>query len=91
MREEINPQYKDIEGTLITQSAVKSLSKLQDAEKTDFKSSPDFDKAAALFRYGSGKAKVSFAELLDSDDNPVIDVEFYQEVKIKIYFIQNLI
>jgi len=52
----------------------------------EFKSSEAFDSHTAQFRYGIGGASISFAELVDLYDQPVVAAEFDQQVKIKIYF-----
>ena len=54
-----------------------------------FKTSEAFDSRAATFRYGSGGAKISYVELLDEQRNELVDINFDQEVKIKIYFISH--
>jgi lipopolysaccharide transport system ATP-binding protein len=50
------------------------------------KNSQEFDRRVAQFRYGSGEARITYAELLDNTDEPTSMVEFNQEVKIRIYF-----
>ena len=57
---------------------------------TKFKISEDFAKRVALFRYGTGSAKITYAELLDSQGNNLINAEFDQPVEIKIYFTSTL-
>lgn len=52
----------------------------------EFKTSEAFDRRVAQFRYGIGGAKISFAELVDLQEQPVVAAEFDQQVKIKIYF-----
>lgn len=51
-----------------------------------FKTSDEFDKRVSHFRYGSGGAKITFVELLDENDVAVVEAEFNQEVKLRIYF-----
>jgi lipopolysaccharide transport system ATP-binding protein len=50
-----------------------------------FKRSHEFDKRASLFRYGSGGARITYTELLNVNDDQIEQVEFDQEVKIRIY------
>lgn len=52
----------------------------------EFKASEAFDRRVGQFRYGIGGARISFVELLDLNDQPVVAAEFNQQVKIKIYF-----
>ena len=86
MREEINAQHETLKQTHPEQSIIKKPSEFQESYKIQFKSSAIFDNAVALFRHGSGKARISFVELLDSDNNPIDKIAFNQEVKIRIYF-----
>lgn len=51
-----------------------------------FKQSKEFDHRVAQFRYGTGGARIRFAELVDMHDQPVVSAEFNQEVTVKIYF-----
>jgi lipopolysaccharide transport system ATP-binding protein len=53
----------------------------QDASK--FK---HFADSVSLFRYGTGHARVLFAEILDINNSPISQVEFDQEIQIRIYF-----
>ncbi len=53
----------------------------------EFKSSDSFDQRVGLFRYGSGEARISYAELLDGDNQPVTFLKFNQEVQIRLYFV----
>lgn len=55
-------------------------------KSAEFKTSEAFDRSIAQFRYGTGGARISFAELLDLNEQPVVTAEFNQQVKIKIYF-----
>jgi lipopolysaccharide transport system ATP-binding protein len=45
-----------------------------------------FAQRVAQFRYGSGKAKVDYAELLDINDQPLLSADFGQQVKIRFQF-----
>ncbi len=51
-----------------------------------FKKSAIFNEHAAIHRYGNGKAKITFAELLDEEGQPIVNVDFNQQVSIAIYF-----
>ncbi|MEY8716481.1 ABC transporter ATP-binding protein [Francisella philomiragia] len=63
----------------------KDVQKLEQSTAEIFKTSADFDENVAPFRYGSGGARITYVELVDMNDEPVIEAEFNQEVKIKIY------
>ncbi len=52
----------------------------------EFKAPPGFEKQVAHFRYGDGGAKITFAELLDEDFQPISEVEFDQSVFVRVYF-----
>ncbi|MDD5157884.1 ABC transporter ATP-binding protein [Sulfurimonas sp.] len=50
-----------------------------------FKISNEFEKKHAQFRYGSGEVKICYVELLDGSNNPIIEAEFNQNVKVRIH------
>jgi lipopolysaccharide transport system ATP-binding protein len=52
----------------------------------DFKRSEEFNQRVAQFRYGTGEARITYVELLNSADEPIILADFDQSVKIRIYF-----
>jgi lipopolysaccharide transport system ATP-binding protein len=60
---------------------------VQAVEKVNavLKRSDEFDKRVATFRYGSGEVRVTYVELLNTDDESMQSVEFNQEVKIRIH------
>jgi len=45
----------------------------------------EFDKRVALFRHGTGEAKITNVEVLDMNDCLIEEAEFNQEVRIRIY------
>jgi len=59
---------------------------LLDNNSIAFKKSLEFEKKVSQFRYGSGEAKVTYVEVLDTQGSLVIDAEFDQEVIVRIYF-----
>lgn len=59
---------------------------LKPVSSISFKTSDDFDRQAAVFRYGLGHAIVRYVELLDIDENPVIVANFNQQVTVRIHF-----
>lgn len=60
---------------------------VQDPKKStvSLKRSDEFDKRVAGFRYGSGGARITYVELLNKDDAPVLSAEFNQKVKVRIF------
>ncbi len=90
MRENLNEEHKKFArvSTTFSDTNKEQKEKTQSLKKSnlEFKTSEDFDKKVAQFRYGSGGAKITFVELLDMDDKPVVEAEFNQEVKLRIYF-----
>jgi len=95
MREEMSNQAIK-QGTLIediTQGLVSRNIGTASVPIQPFKISAEFEEKVRPFRYGNGKAKVHFVELLDEENAPVLGVEFGQKVKLKIYFecIENVI
>jgi len=86
MREEMN---QDVGGhaTIQTEPIVKHSFLSPKPASQLFKQSEEFERKVQLFRYGSGKARITFAELLDEKGMPLSFIEFNQKVVIKIYFI----
>jgi lipopolysaccharide transport system ATP-binding protein len=48
--------------------------------------SEEFTRRVSQFRYGTGGARITYAELLNMENEPISMVEFDQSVKIRIYF-----
>lgn len=57
----------------------------ESGKERSFITSEDFDKRVAQFRYGSGGAKVTFAELVNENNEPIVEADFNQKVKLRIY------
>lgn len=86
VREEMNKQRQAESLNSIT-SPYKSIEVLPEGTpSSSFKTSDEFDHRVEQFRYGTGGARIRFAELVDEKDDPIVSAEFNQEVKIKIYF-----
>jgi lipopolysaccharide transport system ATP-binding protein len=89
MREEMNDEQRkfmhvsNASTSRGTTTEKKKTSKIGDSV---FKCSEEFDNRVAAFRYGSGGARITYAELLDEYDQPVINVEYNQHVNIVICF-----
>jgi lipopolysaccharide transport system ATP-binding protein len=89
MREEMNAEQRKFtpksKSPILGESAMENRQSVKTVDAV-FKRSEEFDRRVASFRYGSGGAKITYAELLDEHDDPVISVEFDQEVSIAIHF-----
>lgn len=89
MREEMNgEQQKFIRESKTVESCEPSPEGEQAGKSGDvaFKRSEEFDKRVAAFRYGSGGARITYAELLDEHFQPLASVEFDQQVNVVIHF-----
>lgn len=86
MREEMNEEHQKFMRTLANSRSEEQNIAIADALPVHFKTSEEFSKRAALFRYGTGEVKVTLIELLDFHNEPVAVVDFNQEVKVRIYF-----
>ena len=89
MREEMNEEQRKFMRALTSSASSESLPNNENTEKIGnavFKCAEEFDKRVAEFRYGSGGAKITFVEMIGIDDQPLLTVEFNQEVRINIFF-----
>ncbi len=88
MREEMNAEC--VSSTMLPEGTKAETTATLESEGEDdaqeFKTSIEFDKKVAHFRYGDGGARITFAELLDEDSNPINEVEFNQSVLVRVYF-----
>lgn len=89
MREEMNEGQQK---ATLTQTAFNTKEQREESDKSlkkierEFKSSDEFSKRVATFRYGLGGARITCAELLDNHGQSIVSVEFDQEVNVVIYF-----
>jgi len=91
MREEMNEEQRRFVRMSTTFPAVKAVKektelKAPAIQGKEFKEPEDFSHRVEQFRYGSGGARITYVELLNTDDEPINSVEFNQEVRIRIYF-----
>ncbi|MGA3085913.1 MAG: ABC transporter ATP-binding protein [Thermodesulfobacteriota bacterium] len=89
MREEMNAeQCKLTLSTTISKSNELPLENEKTVKIGDvaFKRSEELEKRVAAFRYGSGGARITYAQLVDDHDQPTINVEFNQQVSVVICF-----
>lgn len=85
MRESLNEEHKKFTRVSKTFENTQESQKVQKSDKIEFKRSEEFDKRVAQFRYGNGGAKITYVEFLDINDEPIVEAEFNQEVKLLIY------
>ena len=89
MREEMNAERQEFNRASTSAESREPLLKnglVVEEGGIVFKRSEEFDKRVAVFRYGSGGAKITYVEMLGLDDQPLTTIEFDQEVKINIFF-----
>ncbi|MDN6856450.1 ABC transporter ATP-binding protein [Pseudomonas sp. CAN2814] len=88
MREEMNSQHRD--SLQIKADVAEEPLETSDPETASLSESESqhdaFETRVAQFRYGTAKAKIIYAELLDIDDEPVLSIEFNQSVKVRFRF-----
>ncbi|MGZ8918141.1 MAG: ABC transporter ATP-binding protein [Methylobacter sp.] len=90
MRQEMNAEtrrFSRVSSDLVREPQITEEKTVQTLKKDRavLKRSDEFDKRVAVFRYGSGGARITWVELLNRDDEPIHSVEFNQEVKIRIH------
>ncbi|MCY1426480.1 daunorubicin resistance ABC transporter, ATP-binding protein [compost metagenome] len=87
MREEMNEEHRRfarVSTTFAEKPATPVVSPQSGNEQ--FRICAEFEKRVAQFRYGTGEVKARSVELLNLKDEPVTQVEFNQQVKIRVYF-----
>jgi lipopolysaccharide transport system ATP-binding protein len=88
IREEMNIEKHGLSSPAQALSAGKEsgATYAQPAPGRVLKRSNEFDRRVSQFRYGTGEARITYAELLDMDNEPISVAAFNQSVKIRIYF-----
>jgi lipopolysaccharide transport system ATP-binding protein len=86
VREEMNAENQTGPASAIRIPSAVPVGPSTIIKSAEFKTSDAFDRRMAQFRYGIGGARISFVELVDVHDQPVVAAKFNQQVKIKIYF-----
>ena len=89
MREVMNEEQSECAGAVPSRNLKQKHSSYEhtlEIDKAVFKSSDEFNKRVAAFRYGSGGARITYADLLDNHGQSIVNVEFDQEVNVAIYF-----
>lgn len=84
---------RDAVNTELTQSSqqkksldLSSLKKITDDKALTIEKNSKYEERVAQFRYGTGGARLRYAEITNLDGNLLTEVEFDQMVKIQIYF-----
>ena len=85
MRLESNAEIKNSLQLIEENIEKKASSFVTKAYNSEFKTSREFDERVAQFREGTGEVKITFVELLDMDGNPILEAEFNQKVKLRIF------
>lgn len=90
MREEMNQEHREsVKSTNSFVGVARAGAGQPNAGASAFRKSPEFDARVAPFRYGTGEARIAFAELLDLSGNALVVATFDQEVLVKIHFISH--
>jgi lipopolysaccharide transport system ATP-binding protein len=93
MREVMSPEQRDL--SIVTQEqpalenssqGVNGDSKTATARVLESSMLQAFKQRVALFRQGSGEARITYVELLDTSNNPITVVDFNQQIKLRIFF-----
>ena len=85
MRAESNDEIKKGLDFIETKNKNNEKTTSHQSSGIDFKTSEEFDEKVKAFREGTGEVKITFVELLDVNDEPILEAEFNQEVKLRIY------
>ena len=88
MQEEMNAEHRKqarVPG-LPNDMAGQSSQQITPKDELNFKRSQEFETRVAQFRFGSGEVKSTCVELVDTDGNDLVFVEFNQDVVVKVYF-----
>lgn len=87
MREEMNAGHIKVVTVVPKENINIKETTIQPMEENGavLKQSDEFDKRVKEFRYGSGGVRVTYVQLLNMSNEPILFVAFNQEVKIRIY------
>lgn len=82
----LSQAVQEISGTEPSAANISKVSDTRSIQGMVLKKSQEFERRVSLFRHGSGEARITYAELLNLDDEPINLVEFNQQVRLRIYF-----
>lgn len=87
MREEMNAEQQGSAATDDIAAAVRDVGAGDDgAGRHAFRRSDEFEARVAALRYGAGGARITHAEIVDLDGEPLSEIEFDQEVRVVVHF-----
>lgn len=84
-REDLNKEYKKLNQDVEITSNVSNEGENNRLDTLKLKNFEEFDKKVTPFRYGSGGVKITYAELMDINNESVVEVEFGQKLKLQIH------
>ena len=93
MREELNAEQQGLSPDGMLTEARKQARRGQSGQHSSapsFKRSPEFDERVAALRYGSGGARITYAEILDERGSPLSEIEFDQQVHVAVHFTSEI-
>ena len=93
MREELNAEQQGLSPDGMLTEARKLARRGQSGEHSNapsFKRSQEFDERVAALRYGSGGARITYAEILDERGGALSEVEFDQQVHVVVHFASEI-
>jgi lipopolysaccharide transport system ATP-binding protein len=87
MREELSAEIARscLPNTLPTKKAGELTGEANDTNRPRFSDNPDFARRVASMRSGTGEARITDVQLLDTDGLPVTRVRFDQAVRIRLH------
>lgn len=88
MREEMNADQRAVVASDAVSKAVREApgESGHAAAQFDFRASTEFAARVAALRYGTGGARITFAEVTDLAGQPLSEVEFDQAIRIVVHF-----
>lgn len=90
MREEMNAeQQRFVPDARLAEAKKNARSCIPDGELRGvpiFLRSKEFDERVAALRYGSGGVRITYAEILDEQGQPLTEVNYDQQVRVVVHF-----
>ncbi len=93
MREELNAEQQGLSPDGMLTEARKQARRGQSGQHSSapsFKRSQEFDERVAALRYGSGGARITYAEILDERGSALTEIEFDQQVHVAVHFTSEI-
>lgn len=89
-REESNKEHKKLSYNNQTTTTNSNNEKNNKLDVIKFIESKEFDKKVSPFRYGSGGAKIIYADLVNINNESVVEVEFGQKLKLQVHLYSEI-